>query len=78
MEQGEHANEYICIQALEDGVMLIGMTRGKDTKLLHTERLEAGEVVIAQFTENTSAMKIRGRAKIWTHHGTLVSGIEKE
>lgn len=66
--------DYIIVKALENGVNFIGMTRGRDTRLLHTEKLDAGEVIIAQFTENTSAMKIRGRAEIYTKHGTLTSG----
>ena len=66
--------DFIVVKALENGVNLIGMTRGKDTRLLHTEKLDAGEVIIAQFTQNTSAMKIRGRAEIHTKHGVVVSG----
>lgn len=66
--------DYIVIRALENGVNLIGMTRGRDTRLLHTEKLDAGEVIIAQFTDNTSAMKIRGRAEILTRHGRVLSG----
>lgn len=66
--------DYIVIRALENGVNLIGMTRGRDTRLLHTEKLDAGEVIVAQFTDNTSAMKIRGRAEILTRHGRILSG----
>ena len=58
------------------GVNIIGMTRGQSTKLLHTEKLDKGEVMIAQFTENTSAIKIRGRAEILTRYGKLTSGTE--
>ena len=66
--------DFIVVKALENVVNLIGMTRGRDTRLLHTEKLDAGEVIIAQFTENTSAMKIRGRAEIFTRHGKVESG----
>jgi len=66
--------EYIVVKALEDGVNIIGMTRGRDTKFHHTEKLDNGEVMIAQFTENTSAIKIRGLAQILTAYGTLISG----
>lgn len=69
-----NAADYIVVKALENGVNLIGMTRGRDTRLLHTEKLDAGEVIIAQFTENTSAMKIRGRAQIITAYGMVESG----
>ena len=68
------AADYIVVKALENGVNLIGMTRGRDTRLQHTEKLDAGEVIIAQFTENTSAMKIRGRAQIITAYGMVESG----
>jgi len=70
--------DYIVVKALEDGVNIIGMTRGRDTKFHHTEKLDNGEVMIAQFTENTSAIKIRGRAQIITAYGTLVSGKTEE
>ena len=69
--------DYICILALEDGVDIIGMTRGQDTKFHHTEKLDDGEIMIAQFTENTSAMKIRGKAKVLTKHGQLYSNYEE-
>ena len=64
-------SDYIVIQALEDGVTIIGLTRGRDTRFHHTEKLDSGEVYIAQFTEMTSAMKIRGKAKIFTKHGVV-------
>lgn len=67
--------EYIVIKALENGVNIIGLTRGQDTRFHHTEKLDKGEVMIAQFTEHTSAMKIRGRAKIFTKHGETESGV---
>jgi transcription attenuation protein (tryptophan RNA-binding attenuator protein) len=63
--------DYVAIKALENGVTIIGLTRGKDTKFHHTEKLDQGEVMIAQFTENTSAIKVRGRAVIYTRHGTI-------
>lgn len=65
--------EYICIKALENGVNVIGMTRGRETKLHHTEKLDKGEVCIMQFTDNTSAIKVRGKAMIMTRHGDLES-----
>ncbi|MCK9478634.1 MAG: trp RNA-binding attenuation protein MtrB [Firmicutes bacterium] len=68
------ANDYIAVRAKEDGVSIIGLTRGKDTRFHHTEKLDKGEVYIAQFTENTSAMKIRGDADIYTKHGIVKSG----
>lgn len=67
--------EYIVIKALENGVTLIGLTRGKETKFHHTEKLDKGEVLVLQFTEHTSAMKIRGKAQISTKHGMVESGI---
>ncbi|MNW63325.1 Transcription attenuation protein MtrB [compost metagenome] len=65
--------EYIVIKAKENGVQVIGLTRGLDTRFHHTEKLDKGEVMIAQFTELTSAMKIRGKAEIWSKHGQLES-----
>ncbi|SOC20102.1 transcription attenuation protein (tryptophan RNA-binding attenuator protein) [Ureibacillus xyleni] len=69
--------DYIIIEAQEDGVHVIGLTRGTDTKFHHSEKLDAGEVMIAQFTEHTSAMKIRGKAKIISAHGIVESGSKK-
>ncbi|MER1999813.1 MAG: trp RNA-binding attenuation protein MtrB [Lysinibacillus sp.] len=66
--------EYIVIEAEEDGVHVIGLTRGSDTKFHHSEKLDAGEVMIAQFTDHTSAMKIRGKAKIHSAHGIVQAG----
>jgi transcription attenuation protein (tryptophan RNA-binding attenuator protein) len=57
--------DYIIIKALENGVNIIGLTRGKDTKFHHTEKLDKGEVMVLQFTEHTSAIKIRGHAETW-------------
>lgn len=64
---------YICVKALEKGVNIIGVTRGGDTKIHHTEKLDTGEVLIAQFTENTSAIKIRGKAIVYTQFGAIKS-----
>lgn len=69
-----NGNDYIVIKALENGVNLSGITRGRDTKLHHTEKLDKNEVLVAQFTEQTSAMKIRGKAEIYTKHGVIKSG----
>ena len=66
-------NDYIAVKALENGVSSIGITRGRDTKFHHTEKLDAGEVYLAQFTEITSAMKIKGKAEIYTKLGKIVS-----
>lgn len=66
--------DYIVIRAEENGVNIIGLTRGKDTKFHHTEKLDKGEVLLAQFTENTSAVKIRGKATILCRHGKVNSG----
>ncbi len=65
---------YVCVKALEKGVNIIGVTRGEDTKIHHTEKLDTGEVLIAQFTENTSAIKIRGKAVIYTQFGEITTG----
>lgn len=70
----ESASDFVVIKALEGGVTIIGMTRGRDTRFHHTEKLDEGEVMIAQFTENTSAIKVRGTAQIMTRHGAVCSG----
>ena len=67
-------NDYIAVVAEEDGVTIIGLTSGRDTKFHHTEKLDKGEVYIAQFTENTSAIKVRGKAKIYTKTGVVQGG----
>ncbi|KMK76448.1 trp RNA-binding attenuation protein MtrB [Alkalihalobacillus pseudalcaliphilus] len=64
-------NESIVIKAKENGVNVIGLTRGSDTRFHHSEKLDKGEVMIAQFTEHTSAIKVRGKAIIQTIHGTI-------
>lgn len=69
--------DYIVIKAIEDGVQVIGLTRGNDTKFHHSEKLDHGEIMIAQFTEHTSAMKIRGKAEIHTSHGIVMSEAKK-
>lgn len=66
--------EYVVIKAEENGVNVIGLTRGRDTKFHHTEKLDQGEVLLAQFTENTSAIKVRGKARILCRHGEIISG----
>ncbi|MFZ5595439.1 MAG: trp RNA-binding attenuation protein MtrB [Bacillota bacterium] len=63
--------EYVVIKALDNGVTIIGLTRGKDTKFHHSEKLDKGEIMIAQFTEHTSAIKIRGKVEILTKNGKL-------
>ncbi|WP_025026755.1 trp RNA-binding attenuation protein MtrB [Caldalkalibacillus mannanilyticus] len=67
----DRANEFFVIKAKENGVNVIGLTRGKDTRFHHSEKLDKGEVMIAQFTEHTSAVKIRGKAMIQTRHGII-------
>ncbi|WP_075982135.1 trp RNA-binding attenuation protein MtrB [Bacillus massilinigeriensis] len=69
--------EYIVIKAMEDGVNVIGLTRGSDTRFHHSEKLDKGEVMVAQFTEHTSAIKIRGNAQIITSHGEVESDSKK-
>ncbi len=70
MEQ-QNQGEYIVVKAKDQGVQVIGLTRGQDTKFHHTEKLDKGEIMIAQFTENTSAIKIRGKATVMTRYGTI-------
>ncbi|MFD1885092.1 trp RNA-binding attenuation protein MtrB [Paenibacillus wenxiniae] len=64
-------SEYVVIKAKDNGVQVIGLTRGRDTRFHHTEKLDKGEILIVQFTENTSAIKIRGDAEVQTKHGIV-------
>ncbi|WP_071395594.1 trp RNA-binding attenuation protein MtrB [Bacillus tuaregi] len=66
-------SEYVIIKAKQDGVNVIGLTRGSDTRFHHSEKLDKGEVMIAQFTEHTSAIKVRGEALIKTAYGDVES-----
>lgn len=66
--------DYIVIKALQDGVTIIGLTRGEQTRFHHTEKLDKGEVMLAQFTVHTSAIKVRGRAELLTKHGRVEAG----
>ena len=65
--------DYVVVKADAPGVQIIGMTRGNETRPHHTEKIDKGEVVIMQFTENTSIIKVRGSAKIYTKYGVVTS-----
>jgi transcription attenuation protein (tryptophan RNA-binding attenuator protein) len=69
--EGYANGDYVVIKAKDNGVHVIGLTRGQDTRFHHTEKLDKGEVMIAQFTDHTSAVKIRGNAVIYTKHGVV-------
>jgi transcription attenuation protein (tryptophan RNA-binding attenuator protein) len=71
------AGRYVVVKALEDGVIIMGLTRGRDTRSHHSERLDAGEVLVAQFTDLTAAIKVRGRAEILTEVGRVTSGPDR-
>lgn len=77
MNENYLGEDYIVIKALENGVTIMGLTRGKDTKFHHTEKLDKGEVMVVQFTEHTSAMKIRGSAEITHRYGKAISESSK-
>lgn len=65
--------DYIVVKALDNGVTIIGLTRGRDTKFHHSEKLDKGEIMVAQFTEHTSAIKIRGKVELLTKNGRIRS-----
>ncbi len=73
-EQDKVLCDFVVIRAEENGVNVIGLTRGRDTRFHHTEKLDRGELLLAQFTENTSAIKIRGRTTVYCRHGIIQSG----
>ena len=70
---GGGTGEYIVVRAEEDGVSIFGLTRGRDTSFHHTEKLDKGEIYIAEFTEMTSAMKIKGKVTVFCRHGVVKS-----
>lgn len=63
--------DYYVVRALENGVQVIGLTRGTETKFHHAEKLDKDELMLVQFTEHTSAMKIRGKVMVYTKHGII-------
>jgi len=71
MSESPVMGDYFVIKALDNGVQVIGLTRGSETKFHHAEKLDKNELMIAQFTEHTSAMKIRGKAMVYTKHGAI-------
>ncbi len=73
MEESQKA-DFIVVKACENGVTIIGLTRGKETVIHHTEKLDKGEVWISQFTEHISAIKMRGKAEILSKYGRAESG----
>lgn len=72
MNGGYMGDDYIVVKALENGVTIIGLSRGKDTRFNHTEKLDKGEIMIFQFTEFTSAVKIRGKAEVIHRYGSVL------
>lgn len=76
--QNQVTGEYIVVKALEKGVTIIGLTRGEMTRIHHTEKLDKGELMVAQFTKHTSAIKIRGKAEVFTKYGKVILGEEKD
>ena len=74
MQNEEMLNDYVVVLAKEDGVNIMGLTRGPSTKFHHNEKLDRGEAYIAQFTENTSAIKIRGKGILYTKFGPIELG----
>ncbi|WP_226034681.1 trp RNA-binding attenuation protein MtrB [Aquibacillus saliphilus] len=71
MSDTNNPRDYVVIKALEDGVQVIGLTRGTDTRFHHSEKLDKGEIMVAQFTEHTSAVKLRGKAIMQTSYGEI-------
>src|SRR6266480_1143099 len=57
-EDEEASGRYIVVKALEDGVVIMGLTRGKDTRSHHSERLDAGEVLVAPIGARTKRLAV--------------------
>ncbi|EGK14009.1 trp RNA-binding attenuation protein MtrB [Kroppenstedtia eburnea] len=72
----EQKGDFFVVKAKENGVNVIGLTRGKDTRFHHSEKLDKGEVMVAQFTEHTSAVKVRGKALVITPFGTVDTEVD--
>lgn len=70
-EMEQQTGDYVVIKAKDQGVTVMGLTRGQDTRFHHTEKLDKNEVLICQFTDHTSAIKIRGKATVLTKYGTV-------
>ncbi|MBU5594234.1 trp RNA-binding attenuation protein MtrB [Amphibacillus sp. MSJ-3] len=66
-------SDFLIIKAEEDGVQVIGLTRGESTKFHHSEKLDQGEILVVQFTDHTSAIKIKGKATVQSRHGSIDS-----
>jgi transcription attenuation protein (tryptophan RNA-binding attenuator protein) len=71
MEKITH--EFVVIKAAAGGAQMMGLTRGTETKSHHVEMLDEGEVLVAQFTDNTSIIKVKGNAEIYTPYGIVKS-----
>lgn len=69
--QDLNKGEYFIVKALENGVQVIGLTRGTDTRFHHAEKLDKDEILVVQFTEHTSAIKIKGKAIIQSSVGEV-------
>ncbi len=70
----ECGNDYFIVKAIDGPAQIIGMTRGPQTKPHHTENLDPGEILLLQFTDKTSAVKIRGKVEVYTKFGMIKSG----
>lgn len=70
----ESDGDYIAIKALEQGITVMGFTRGEETRSHHVEKIDKGDVLLLQFTQKTSAIKIKGNAEVYTKFGKILSG----
>lgn len=70
----QDGSDYIVVKADAPNTQIIGMTRGTDTRPHHTEMLDKGEVIVLQFTDKTSFIKIRGNATVYTKYGVVECG----
>src|SRR5439155_19841080 len=54
-EDEEASVRYIVVKALEDGVVNMGLIRGKDTRSHHSERLDGCEVPVRRSRAHAAA-----------------------
>lgn len=63
----------IVIKALEDGVCVISFSGG-ESAFHQMEKLNCGEVYFAQLSNQTQALKVSGKARVYSSYGVVDAG----
>jgi transcription attenuation protein (tryptophan RNA-binding attenuator protein) len=53
------SRDFAVIKAVKNGVNIVGLSLNKGTRFHHSEKLDKEVTLSAQFTENTSAIKVK-------------------